>query len=247
MSEESTTSLLVLAGGQGTRLRSVISDVPKPMAPVLGKPFLEYVLDYWFVQGVRRFVLSVGYRGDVIQDHFGDRYRAVPIEYVFERSPLGTGGAMRFAFDSVQLGGGPLIMVNGDTWCEVGPQSLLSAAQRTGCPMTMAVVRVDSNDRYTAIGVGSDCVVTKLGDPDHVPALINAGCYLIQGGEVQEALRSCPEAFSFEKELLPRLVDDRRVAASIQACEFIDIGVPDDYRRVGAIFDRRGDFMGDRH
>lgn len=87
-----TRTAVILAGGLGTRLRSVVTDVPKPMAPIEGRPFLEYLLDYWIDQGIERFILSVGYRGDVIVDHFGNGYRRVPIAYAFESQPLGTGG-----------------------------------------------------------------------------------------------------------------------------------------------------------
>jgi len=85
-------SALVLAGGLGTRLRSAVPDLPKPMAPINGRPFLEYLLDYWINQGVDRFVLSVGYRHEIITEHFGNKYKEAQIEYVIEKTLLGTGG-----------------------------------------------------------------------------------------------------------------------------------------------------------
>ena len=88
------TSALVLAGGLGTRLRSVVSKLPKPMAPVRGRPFLEHLLDYWLHQGVNHFVLSVGYLHELIIDHMGSNYKGAMIEYVIEESPLGTGGGL---------------------------------------------------------------------------------------------------------------------------------------------------------
>src|SRR5438876_1839782 len=92
---------IVLAGGLGTRLRSVVSDVPKSMASIAGRPFLEYLLDYWIGQGIRRFVLSVGYQHDVIVRHFGRTYRGAQLIYVTEKTPLGTGGALLLALESV--------------------------------------------------------------------------------------------------------------------------------------------------
>src|SRR5207237_2019404 len=90
----SSVEAVVLAGGLGTRLRAAVSDVPKPMAPVGGRPFLERLLDYWIGQGVRRAVLAVGYLHDMIRGHFGDEYRGCAIAYSIEEQPLGTGGAL---------------------------------------------------------------------------------------------------------------------------------------------------------
>jgi D-glycero-alpha-D-manno-heptose 1-phosphate guanylyltransferase len=92
-----TREALILAGGLGTRLQDVVNDVPKSMAPLQGRPFLEYLMDYWLTQGITRFVLSVGYLGHIITSHFGDCYKMARIEYVMEDSPLSTGGAVRYA------------------------------------------------------------------------------------------------------------------------------------------------------
>lgn len=86
------TTAIVLAGGLGTRLRDAVPDLPKPMAPINGRPFLEFLFEYWRTQGVERFILSVGYRCDAIIDYFGENYRGAMIEYVLEQTPLGTGG-----------------------------------------------------------------------------------------------------------------------------------------------------------
>ena len=91
------TTAIILAGGLGTRLREAVPDLPKPMAPVNGRPFLEYLIDYWIEQGVKRFVMSVGYLHQDIVRHFGYRYRGVEIDYSVEESPLGTGGALLLA------------------------------------------------------------------------------------------------------------------------------------------------------
>ena len=92
---------VILAGGLGTRLRSIIPNLPKPMAPIGDRPFLEYQLDYWIAQGVNRFVLSVGYRHQVIIDYFGNSYKGVEVDYVIEQKPLGTGGALLLAAEKV--------------------------------------------------------------------------------------------------------------------------------------------------
>src|SRR5215471_11172514 len=93
------TLAVILAGGLGTRLRGTVPDVPKPMAPIRGRPFLEYQLDYWIGKGINRFVLSVGYRHEVIIDHFGASYRGAELSYAIEHTPLGTGGALLLAVE----------------------------------------------------------------------------------------------------------------------------------------------------
>src|SRR5205085_7892557 len=103
---------VVLAGGLGTRLRSAVPDVPKPMAPIAGRPFLEYQLDYWIGKGIDRFVLSVGYRHELIIDHFKARYRGAHIAYAIESSPLGTGGGLLRAVNEARLDS-PFLVLNG--------------------------------------------------------------------------------------------------------------------------------------
>ena len=108
-------SAVILAGGLGTRLRSVVSDVPKPMAPVGGRPFLEYQLEYWINQGISRFVLSVGYRHEAITEHFGSRYKGVELEYAVEEQPLGTGGGLLLAAEKLKQDT-PFLLLNKDTY-----------------------------------------------------------------------------------------------------------------------------------
>src|SRR2546425_12065025 len=114
---------IVLAGGLGTRLRSVVADVPKPMAPIGGRPFLEYLFDHWIGQGIRRFTLSVGYRHETITGHFGNAYRGVALRYVVEEAPLGTGGALLRTLGAFP-GEAPVLLLNGDTYFPVDVERL---------------------------------------------------------------------------------------------------------------------------
>ena len=111
-------SAIILAGGLGTRLRGVVQDLPKAMAPIKDRPFLEYQLDYWIGQGIRHFILSVGYRREVIMKHFGDKYRDVSIEYAVEETPMGTGGGLLLAVEKMKKRA-PFLLLNGDTFFEV--------------------------------------------------------------------------------------------------------------------------------
>jgi D-glycero-alpha-D-manno-heptose 1-phosphate guanylyltransferase len=113
------TSAIILAGGLGTRLRSAVPDLPKPMAPIAGRPFLAYQLDYWIRQGVDRFVLSVGYRHESIMAYFGAAYRGIAVDYSVEQTPLGTGGGLLLALERLDGGQRPFLLLNGDTYFEV--------------------------------------------------------------------------------------------------------------------------------
>jgi len=115
---------VVLAGGLGTRLRAAVSDVPKPMAPVQGRPFLERLLDYWIGQGVQRAVLAVGYMHETVRKHFGEQYRNCAIDYSVEQQPLGTGGALVQTLPLVQ--GKTFLVLNGDTYFAVPLAKLTS-------------------------------------------------------------------------------------------------------------------------
>ena len=139
--------MLILAGGFGTRLKSMVSDVPKPMAPIGGRSFLDYLLDYWIGQGIQRFVISTGHLASVIQLRFGSAYRSASITYVHETSPLGTGGAFRLALESVNWANECALMANGDTWFPVQLQQLCADAVQQGAPITIALKKLEKNDR----------------------------------------------------------------------------------------------------
>ena len=108
---------IILAGGMGTRLKKVVSDIPKPMAPVAGKPFLYYIFDWLRKYPVEKIILSVGYKAESITEYFGNSVFDIPVEYVVEKNPLGTGGAVKFAFERTD--GDDVLILNGDTWFPV--------------------------------------------------------------------------------------------------------------------------------
>jgi D-glycero-alpha-D-manno-heptose 1-phosphate guanylyltransferase len=120
---------IILAGGLGTRLREVVSEVPKPMAIVNERPFLAHVMDYWKEQGITRFVLSVGYLKDAIVSHFGCSYHGAKIEYVVEERPLGTGGGYLLAIEKIQ-DNDYFVLLNGDTFFEVELSKLIVFAEK---------------------------------------------------------------------------------------------------------------------
>ncbi|MDR1535781.1 MAG: nucleotidyltransferase family protein [Planctomycetota bacterium] len=225
------TEALVLAGGLGTRLRSAVPDLPKPLAPVGGRPFLEHLLSHWRRRGIDRFVLSVGYKADLISDHFGTGYLGAAIDYVREEEPLGTGGALALAFRRIAFRGRRILLLNGDTWFPADLEGLLAAADPER-PVNLVLVRVEANDRYGGVELDGRGGVVRFGLPaEGKPALINAGCYLLNCAKVAAGLAGFPERFSLEADWLAPLAESGKVGGIIQEADFIDIGVPDDYRR----------------
>lgn len=226
---------LVLAGGLGTRLRTVVSDVPKPMAPLGGRPFLEYLFDYWSGQGIRRFVVSVGYLGHVVSEHFGHSYAGTRIEYCTEEQALGTGGALSKALQSIPWNDEFLIVLNGDTWFNVDLSLFTVDAQRCQKPITVALKRIDANSRYGAVDVDNEMSITAFNVNRTRMALINSGCYLLSRKQIVTDMAQMPSVFSFENDFLGSYVEQHKVAGSIHEGAFIDIGVPEDYVRAGEI------------
>lgn len=227
--------MLILAGGFGTRLRSVVNDVPKPMAPVAGRPFLEYLMDYWIDQGIGHFVLSLGYKGDFIREHFGSGYRLAEISYIQESTPLGTGGAIRRALEEIDWNSNYILIANGDTWFEVDLPSLSADAEHAIKPISIALKTIEDNDRYGGVAI-DDGLVTEFGVQKKKNCLINGGCYLIDAVFLTNFMKNLPTQFSFEDEVLKPLAADKQVSASIQNHVFLDIGIPEDYQRTADVF-----------
>src|SRR5580658_7180316 len=146
-----TKEAVVLAGGFGTRLRSVVSEVPKPMAPVAGRPFLAWVLDFLAAQGLRRVVLATGHMADQVQAAIGARWQGMDIAYSVEREPLGTGGALKLAVS--HLHGDAAHVLNGDTYLRYSLSGLEEAAAAAHTPIAVALAQVPDVARYGAVAV----------------------------------------------------------------------------------------------
>ena len=218
---------IILAGGLGTRLRPVIDGIPKPMAPVRGKPFIAYLMDYWIDQGIENFVLSIGYLGAKIREYFGNEYRNKLVCYSVEHTPLGTGGGLRQALSSLNADTIRAVMLNGDTWYEV---DLAEMCATTTLPITLALKPMPYSDRYSGVEVDSHERITAFGVETKNSILINGGCYLIETKVISEMLLQFPAKFSLEKDFLVPMARRKLVGASIQNRYFLDIGIPEDYK-----------------
>ncbi|MFT4262323.1 MAG: sugar phosphate nucleotidyltransferase [Nocardioides sp.] len=224
--------VVVLAGGLGTRLRGAIPEgTPKPMAPVAGRPFLEHLLDRSIEAGADRILLLVSHAAQVIVDHFGDAYRGVPIGYSVEPSPLGTGGALRYAAADLAE---EFVLLNGDTYTEVDLAALLA---RPG-PLALSLTAVEDTGRFGRVRVEGDAVVELLEKGRSGPGYINAGVY----GCRRSLLDLFPDAerFSFETDVMEPSVERLRPAYQLTGEVFFDIGVPDDYAAADAYFSTGG-------
>jgi len=217
---------IVLVGGLGTRLRSEVGELPKPLAPVAGRPFLAYLLDRLAETGIRRSILATGYGAAQIEAAIGRRWQDMAIDYSVEPEPLGTGGAIALAARS--LLGGEAHVMNGDTFLRFDPAGLERSVRGQGAAMGMALAKVADVSRYGAVEVEAGRVRRFREKGGEGAGLINAGSYFLTA----EAFTACPSnaAFSFEDAVLRPLAEAGRVAAYVETSDFIDIGVPDDYR-----------------
>ncbi|UCF92608.1 MAG: nucleotidyltransferase family protein [Desulfobacterales bacterium] len=216
---------IILAGGKGKRLRKAVSQLPKPMANINGKPFLEYLLAYLRNFDFARVILAVGYMGEKIRDYFGPEYRGLPLQYSFDDIVLGTGGALKKALAEVQQ---PCAFaINGDTFFEVNFQDIFSRHMESGADVTVAVRKERHSERFGTVRLEHRKIVgfeeKKCGGGGY----INAGVYLVN----KSLLNLFPPqaCFSFEAEFLETAVDRVALEAFVSEGYFIDIGTPADY------------------
>lgn len=226
---------IVLAGGLGTRLRGEVPDLPKPMAPVNGRPFLEHQLDYWLAQGIRHFNLSVGYRREVIMEHFGDAYRGARIDYAVETEPLGTGGGL---FGAMALLGDEdtFLLLNGDTFFELDLARLARFHEQHRSDLTFSLFRAGEAGRYMGLKLDDEGRILSLqAGTDDPGRLANGGVYLVSRSGIGRHAPPAGSKASLEDDILPAMMAAGGRLFGLE-CEgrFIDIGVPHDYRRAGA-------------
>lgn len=224
---------IVLAGGLGTRLRSVVTELPKPMAPVAGRPFLAWVLDRLEAAGFAQAVLATGYRHEAISGCFGAAHRSLRLQYSVEETPLGTGGAIRLAASMVSEY--PVFVLNGDTFLELDFAAMLAAHQAAGASLSVAVCHVPDVSRYGALELEGARITGFQEKGRSGPGYINAGVYLVAADVMQRIPPG--ELFSFEQQLLVPRVSELRPSAFLTEGRFIDIGIPEDYARAQTLFE----------
>ncbi|MGA2250328.1 nucleotidyltransferase family protein [Terracidiphilus sp.] len=231
MRKEAKVEAIILAGGLGTRLSSRLVDRPKSMALVAGRPFLAILLDRLVQSGCTHVLLSVGHLHSVIMDAFGDSYRGIPITYVVEETPLGTGGAIRKALDFSREDCS--LVLNGDTYVDLDSAALLEFHRAGHSSITLAVAQVADSGRYGRVRIereGNTEYVTGFEEKGQSgEGWINAGVYALNREFSWPG--QLAERFSFENDVLAPDVGSLRPLAFRHAGYFLDIGVPADLDR----------------
>lgn len=219
---------IILAGGLGTRLQSVVQDVPKCMAPVNGKPFLHYLFDYAEQQGCSRVILSLGHKHEYILEWLKTQRRAFSIDYVIENEPLGTGGGIQLAIKAADE---PVVFVlNGDTFFDVPLAELSAFHIQHKAETTLALKFMKDFDRYGIVNTDNAGAINSFEEKQYrAEGNINGGIYCIDVNAFLD--KGLPEKFSFEKDYLEIFVRDNRFYGYLCNNYFIDIGIPDDYYR----------------
>lgn len=215
---------IVLAGGFGTRLSTVVSDVPKPMAPINGRPFLEYLLDDLNEKGISRVILAVGYKKEIIKSHFNKKYKNIDIVYSDEDIPLGTGGAIKKALNLAKAK--DIFIINGDTFFDINLKEMYQFHKKNSSKLTLAIKEMEKFDRYGSLILEEDRIIKFEEKKYNDKGYINGGIYLINKELLNEKEK---ESFSFEKEILEN--ENLKIEKYGYKSEgyFIDIGIPEDY------------------
>ncbi|MCS7206107.1 MAG: nucleotidyltransferase family protein [Leptospiraceae bacterium] len=222
-----TDQALILAGGFGTRLRSVVKDLPKPMAPIQGKPFLEYLLTYLETNGIRKVILSVGYLKEKIMEHFGSRFLGMEIVYSPEDQPLGTGGALKQALNLLEQ---EFFLLNGDTFFAVNLKDMFEFHKKKQSHFTIALKQIDDCKRYGSVLLDDDGrIVQFIEKREGIECLINGGVYLLSRALVESISLKAP--FSLERDFLEKTYKEKKFYGFVSDGYFIDIGIPEDYQR----------------
>lgn len=233
------TTVAILAGGRGTRLRSVVSDRPKVLAEVRGRPFLTYLLDQVAEAGAREVVLCTGYQAGMVRELLGDSYGALALAYSPEPAPLGTGGAVRRALPLLRSD--PVLVMNGDSFVQADLPAFLDWFFRIRRTAAILLTEVADTSRYGRVTPGTEGEILQFTEKgaSEGPGLINAGVYLLRT-EIIEAIPS-DRPFSLETELFPALIG-KGLYGHASSGAFIDIGVPESFAKAEDFFDPRPEF-----
>jgi D-glycero-alpha-D-manno-heptose 1-phosphate guanylyltransferase len=218
---------IVLAGGFGTRLASRLTNIPKPMAPVAGRPFLEILLRHLSRNGCTRVLLSVGHLHQVIEDHFGAQFEGLQVKYVVEQEPMGTGGAIRMALAQVREESA--LVLNGDTFLAADLRAMLAAHEQAQAAFTMAVAQQPDVARYGGVAMANGRVVGFEEKGRTGAGWINAGVYALRRDLTWPAELAAKS--SFERDfMMPQVATLAPLAFPVDGF-FLDIGIPEDLDR----------------
>ena len=222
---------IILAGGLGTRLREAVPDLPKCMALVNNRPFISYVIDYYRMQGVERFVFSLGYKHEVIEEYLSSDYLSLDYKVVIEHEPLGTGGAIQLAL--AQTTTENVLILNGDTLFKIKIPELLALHNKKNAECTLALKPMVHFNRYGVVELNKELRIISFKEKQFYDAdNINGGVYILNKSAYLK--HQLPQKYSFENNYLESFVSQSAIYGCIQDGYFIDIGIPDDYLKAQA-------------
>lgn len=219
---------IILAGGLGTRLRSAIPDLPKCMAPVNGNPFLHYVIAYFKKQGIEKFIFSLGYKHELIEEFLKKELSIINYQLSIEKDPLGTGGAIKLA--CTKATGKTVVVINGDTFFKINLSELSLFYEKNNADCTLCLKPMKNFDRYGAVELNEDNSIKSFSEKKfYTSGLINGGAYALNAKRILS--EDLPDIFSFEKDYLEKFHTAKKFMGFVQDEYFIDIGIPEDYER----------------
>mgnify|MGYP000687021865 CR=1 FL=1 len=220
---------IVLAGGLGTRLRSVVYGLPKPMAPIENRPFMEYILKYLEKNGITRVILSVGYKWEIIKEYFGDKFRNIEMVYCVEEEPLGTGGAIKKALCFVESN--EVFVLNGDTFFNINLDVLYNLHKKKDSKLSLALKKMEFTQRYGSVDIDANNKILSFNEKtERCSVFINGGIYLLNK-DFFITLTTIRKKFSFEKDFLQEQFNNYEFYGFNFEEFFIDIGIPEDYEK----------------
>lgn len=223
-------NILVLAGGFGTRLQSVVADQPKCLAPIDNEPFLHYLIHYFKQQKAQRIVFSLGYKSELVIQYLQTKIiphcPQIEIDWVVEQEPLGTGGAIVLAMQKIKSDN--LIVMNGDTFFQIHLNTLLQRHKKSNAVCSLALKKMSHFDRYGVVETKLNGEIIAFQEKKfYAEGLINGGVYILDKKKFLS--QPYPNKFSFEKEFLEKQIQQQALFGFEFENYFIDIGVPNDY------------------
>jgi D-glycero-alpha-D-manno-heptose 1-phosphate guanylyltransferase len=225
--------VIVLAGGLGTRLRSAVPDLPKCMAPVNGKPFIGYVIDYFQKQGVENFIFALGYKSEMFEGFISTKISNDHFQVSVEDEPLGTGGAVKLACSKALQEN--VLIANGDTLFKINVAILSGFHLQNNADCTLSLKFMQGFDRYGVVEIATDYRVSNFKEKKYyAEGNINGGVYALNVANFLN--KNLPGKFSFEKDYLEKYFDDGKIFGVEQDAYFIDIGIPEDYQKAATDF-----------
>ena len=233
MNELADKTAVILAGGLGTRLRSVVSDRPKVLAEVCGKPFMHYLLEQLRREGTRRVVICTGYMADLVQQTLGSSFEGMQLDYSTETKLLGTGGALRLALDKIDTE--QVVVLNGDSYCDARLDAFALWHAARGSRATLLLSETDDTRRFGRVDADDEGRITHFAEKADTagPGWINAGIYLLNRSLIEEIEPGHP--VSLERAMFPKWIGNGLHGFRSEG-RLWDIGVPDAYAKANEEF-----------